>query len=1139
MGLLCDGPPADGSFGPPFQINLSFDKTSDNKGETVRNAGENPLKSEGDVQIPGGSSEGLKPEDVNPRLVFHYGIPSGSLLLAYDSIQTIFAISTKDGRIKLFGKDNTQALLVAAETVSSKFLQFIENQGILLHVNANNHIEASHLTNIIDEVWDIERRLLSYVHILKEEITSFTVLPRSLYMYLGDSVGNISVLQLNKETCNIVQMKYRIPSSASHGDFIEVAGHTAVMHILPQPTAENKRVLIVYRDGFITLWSIQDSKAIFTTGGIMLQTRSYETKEVTAACWACPFGSKVAVGYSSGEISIWGVPSASNIKTEVENDKELRNIQNAPICKLNLGYKLDKIPIATMKWAYADGKASRLYVLGSADYATANLLQVIIISEHTESRTIKLGLHPPEPCVDMEIISSSYEQSKHKQDSFLLLGKSGHVYAYDDSNIEKYLLQSQSRSPPSLPKEVMVRLPFVDSAITTEKFVTDNPYQLSSADKEYFLMQKNIPPLFTLDVTQRDGTCSNSTHFSTFSNFKNLYITGHSNGAINFWDLSCPLFFPIISLTQQSENDSSLSGIPLTALHFDINSRLLISGDQIGTVRIFKLKPEPYGTESSFMSFQGFFLTYLFLFLGSSKKGSNHIIHNLKVLKVNGAVLSIKASYSSKHLAVGSDQGYVSLIDMEGPTLLYEKHIASELSSAVIALQFETCSFHGFEKNVIVVATKDSSVLALESDTGNMLSSCMVHPKKPSKALFMQILDTSGGGPKTGAGLESSKGNPVDDGIPKQLLLLLCSEKAVYLYSLTHVVQGVKKVYYKKKFHSSYCCWASTFDTPSDSGLVLLFSSGKIEIRSLPELSLLRETSIGGLIFSSSKMNGISDKSICSSRDGEIIVVNLGSSHLDSIFQVYKKDLMVSQGLISEPVVHKEKKKGMFSSVIKDIKGSKAYPGPYTEAEDARESFEELSTIFAVANFPLDEESGEDFTIATNEAELDIDDIDVEDVGEKKPKGNPMVAALNKQKLSSKLKQMSVKNEKTPAKEEPQDEKAGTVDQIRRKYGYGSSSEPSAVKMAESKLHANLRKLQVIGMKTTEMQDTAQSFSSMAKEVLRSTERISRPDFGMGMVAKTGMLDSRTFNTAGKNEELYSSILPTSSMMKRSVPSLT
>ena len=34
---------------------------------------------------------------------------------------------------------------------------------------------------------------------------------------------------------------------------------------------------------------------------------------------------------------------------------------------------------------------------------------------------------------------------------------------------------------------------------------------------------------------------------------------------------------------------------------------------------------------------------------------------------------------------------------------------------------------------------------------------------------------------------------------------------------------------------------------------------------------------------------------------------------------------------------------------------------------------------------------------------------------------------------------MKVKNEKMPAKEEPQDEKAGAVDQIKRKYGLASS----------------------------------------------------------------------------------------------------
>jgi hypothetical protein len=109
--------------------------------------------------------------------------------------------------------------------------------------------------------------------------------------------------------------------------------------------------------------------------------------------------------------------------------------------------------------------------------------QVLLLNEHTESRTIKLALNLSEPCIDIEIISSSSEPSKHKQDAFLLLGKSGHVYAYDDCQIERYLLQYQTRSPPSLPKEIMVKIPFIDSSITAVKLITDSSYMFSSSDE--------------------------------------------------------------------------------------------------------------------------------------------------------------------------------------------------------------------------------------------------------------------------------------------------------------------------------------------------------------------------------------------------------------------------------------------------------------------------------------------------------------------------------------------------------------------------------------------------------------------------------------------------------------------------------
>lgn len=513
------------------------------------------------MKKPGGSSDGLKSSDVDPRLVFHYGFPSGCNKFAYDPLQKILATATKDGRIKLYGRHNTQALLESSEAVSSKFLQFLENQGILLNVTSTNLIE----------VWDIDKKLLSHVHVCKEEITSFTIMQHSSYMFLGESAGKISVLKLDQESSQIVKMKYIIPLSASHGN--EVSSDPAVVNILPQPTAESKRILIIFRDGLISVWDIRESKSIFSTGGNVFQSVYHETKQVTSSCWACPVGSKVAVGYSNGEISIWGVPSTPNLKTEE------CGTQSTPICKLNLGYKLDKIPISSLKWVYADGKASRLYIMGASDFVSTNLLQIVLLNEHTESRTTKLALPLSEPCIDMEIISSSSDPNKSKQeDSFLLLGKSGHFYAFDDCQIERYLLHYQSRSPPSAPKEVMLKMPFLDSSITAVKFITGNSFILSSADEDYSLLAKSVPSLLAFETKPKDGSQSHS-------KVKNLFITGHSDGAINFWDVSCPLFLLILSLKQQNEKDFSLSGIPLTALYYDGTFHVLVSGDQSGMVK--------------------------------------------------------------------------------------------------------------------------------------------------------------------------------------------------------------------------------------------------------------------------------------------------------------------------------------------------------------------------------------------------------------------------------------------------------------------------------------------------------------------------------------------------------------------------
>ncbi|KAK1324904.1 hypothetical protein QJS10_CPA01g00249 [Acorus calamus] len=237
-------------------------------------------------------------------------------------------------------------------------------------------------------------------------------------------------------------------------------------------------------------------------------------------------------------------------------------------------------------------------------------------------------------------------------------------------------------------------------------------------------------------------------------------------------------------------------------------------------VRIFKFKPD---ADNKVFSLQD--LNFLWKI---NKQGGNYTTQNIKV---NGAIESISIDPSSRHLAVGSDKGYVSIINMEGPALISQKHIASESNTGVMQIEFSTLSGSG--KSVLLVGMEDSSVFALEGDTGNMLSNSMVHPKKPSRALFMQIID----GPDA-----SVKGDVIKENALKESLLLVCSEKAVRLYSLSHVIQGIKKAYNKKKLQG-VCCWASTFYSPClDPGLILVFTNGKVEIRSIPDLTLIKET---------------------------------------------------------------------------------------------------------------------------------------------------------------------------------------------------------------------------------------------------------------------------------------------------------
>ncbi|XP_020578032.1 uncharacterized protein LOC110023121 [Phalaenopsis equestris] len=1026
----------------------------------------------------GNSANCLKAEDLNPHIAFHYGIPSGSSTMAYDSVQQILAFATNDGRIKLFGRDNTQALLQSDEAVPSKFLEFFENQGILLNVNTNNHIE----------VWDVDAQQLCHFYTFNEEITSFSIIQRSLFMYVGTCVGDISILKLDQRQRKLLCMQYRIPFIESYGNVTESVYQIPVTHILPQPMAEMRRALIIFRDGSLSSWGIQESKPLFT-GGSMQLSSNYETREVMSACWACTFGSKVAVGYSNGDLFLWAIPVISDMHTTMLNKKEVHAASNIPYLKLNLGYKMDKIPITSLRWVVSDGRASFLYINGFSESGTSSL-QVMILNDNSESRTVKLALPLTEPCIGVEIISSYSDSNKHKKDFLVLLLKSGHLCLYIEPEIENSLLKCQSKSSPSLPSHTIVKLPYYESRITAAKLYGSFLSSSGLTEEDNLFIANKFPHFLSAD--KRENLAHSSTRFEGFAKARSLYITGHLDGAINFWDASLPVLILMLSIKpQQTEEGNASSNFSVTALHFDFSSQILICGDQNGLVRFISFKKEQLSADNMFSYLQ-------------AKLGANY---NIQTIKLKGAILSLGVNTESNHLAVGTDKGYVFVVDTKGGSILYQKQFPTQIYTGTIALQFESCNHNGYLKNVLLIATEDSSVIAIEEDTGNDMNDSGIHPKKPSRCLLMHILDISPDGECTARLKELNQENHDKDKTMNQSLILLCSEKAVRLYSLNHAVQGIKKLHCKKKL-SGHCCFASVFSShSSEIGLALLFASGKLEIRSLPDLTLLKETTVRGFTNSAMKSWPSSSGVICCSSEGELLMANgdqeifflsifpqkTVNRSLESISRVYKRGIIMQQESFPSQSALKEKKnKGLFGMVAK---GSKSKNKEETVPEiPCSNNVEELSTIFSTANFQSTDEIMN--TLAKNEenAELDINDIDLDDTKDK-PKGMNF-PALNKQNLGKKF--LEIKGILKPKSEEKldtgkgknEDEKSpGTVDQIKKKYGYSTGTELGVPAIAKDRLKDNSRKLQDTGARSSEMNDTARSFSSMAKELLRVSQK--------------------------------------------------
>lgn len=568
---------------------------------------------------------------------------------------------------------------------------------------------------------------------------------------------------------------------------------------------------------------------------------------------------------------------------------------------------------------------------------------------------------------------------------------------------------------------------------------------------------------------------------------------------------------------------------PVTNLDFCSLTLSLAVGNKCGLVRIYNLDGSSDET------------TFHFLI------DTKHEVHTLPQGKgpplravfslLNSPILALQfANYGAK-LAVGLECGRVVVLDTSSLAVLFSTESVSSSCSPVISVNWveciNTCSLVKSPKHsdsnmpinptgqVMFFLTKDATLYMIDGGTGSMISSHPWHPKKKSVAISMYVIDgcPSVPGLTDGKQLEESDQNftaknesehtTTSTGISshnnehhssvntltrERLLdsfILLCCEDSLHLYSTKNVIQGNNKTICKVK-HAKPCCWASTFRKEGNiCGVVLLFQSGVIEIRSFSGLELVKETSLMSVLrwnfkANMEKMMSCDNGQITLAHGCELAFISLFSGENcfripESLPCLHDKVLAAAADAAFNFSSNQKKKQGtkpgILGGIVKGFKGGKV-DHSVDITLNPKSDFSHLEGAFSKQPFSDSYRTAVD---SEEVVELNIDDIEIDEPSlPTATTSSQDVKHMKREKWSEREQLLGATDDMKP--------KLRTPEEIMAKYRKAGDA-ASVAAHARKKLVERQEKLERISRRTEELQSGAEDFSSMANELVKLMEK--------------------------------------------------
>lgn len=259
---------------------LPFRKVIDNLANAT---GSSSSKKEAEI------NESLSTDDFTACKVVRHGFPFEPTALAYDPVQNILAVGSKNGSLRIFGRPGVDCHVRHEADTAVLQLMFLVNEGGIVSVCADDSLH----------LWNLRQKRPAILHSLKfnRERITFCHLPfQSKWLYIGTERGNVHIVHIESFNLSGYVINWNKAIELS------MKKHPGpVVHLSDNPADPNK-LLIGFENGVLALWDLVNKNADY---------RYNCNQPVHSIAWHYE-GKQFVCSHADGTLTIWNMKSPAN-----------------------------------------------------------------------------------------------------------------------------------------------------------------------------------------------------------------------------------------------------------------------------------------------------------------------------------------------------------------------------------------------------------------------------------------------------------------------------------------------------------------------------------------------------------------------------------------------------------------------------------------------------------------------------------------------------------------------------------------------------------------------------------------------------------------------------------------------------------